>query len=106
LFYTSKNPKSNHNSNNNNKHAYAGQLNGFANLRTLLVSAIPGSQGIAVKPKAGDVLFFWGVKPDGKTIDPSSMHAGCPVIRGTKWTATKWIHALEYNSGILKPKLK
>jgi len=65
-----------------------------------------GSQGIAVKPKAGDVLFFWGVKPDGKTIDPNSMHAGCPVIRGTKWTATKWIHALEYNSGILKPKLK
>ena len=27
------------------------------------------------------------------TIDPHSMHAGCPVIAGEKWTATKWIHA-------------
>ena len=21
------------------------------------------------------------------------MHTGCPIIKGTKWTATKWIHS-------------
>jgi len=39
----------------------------------------------------GDVLLFWSVTLEGK-IDPASMHAGCPVIRGTKWTGTKWLH--------------
>ena len=47
---------------------------------------------VAVKPKKGDGLLFYSVTPDYK-IDPKSMHTGCPVIRGTKWTATKWIHA-------------
>jgi len=47
---------------------------------------------VAIKPKKGDGLLFWSITPEGK-IDPQSMHAGCPVIKGTKWTATKWIHA-------------
>ena len=47
---------------------------------------------VAVKPRKGDGLLFWSITPDNK-IDPKSMHAGCPVLRGTKWTATKWIHA-------------
>jgi len=65
-----------------------------------------GTQGIAVKPSAGDVLFFWGVLPDG-TTDKHAMHAGCPVLRGTKFTATMWIHAKEYNQGALQnPQLK
>jgi prolyl 4-hydroxylase len=41
--------------------------------------------------RRGDVLLFWSVTLEGK-IDPASMHAGCPVIRGTKWTGTKWLH--------------
>ena len=24
------------------------------------------------------------------------MHTGCPVIKGTKWSATKWIHAAPF----------
>ena len=47
---------------------------------------------VAVKPKKGDGLLFWSITPENK-IDPKSMHAGCPVLKGTKWTATKWIHA-------------
>jgi len=47
---------------------------------------------VAVKPKKGDGLLFWSITPENK-IDQRSMHAGCPVIRGEKWTATKWIHA-------------
>ena len=33
--------------------------------------------------------MFWSVKPNNE-IDVASMHAGCPVIKGEKWTGTKW----------------
>ena len=46
--------------------------------------------GIKVTPRAGDALLFWSVHPD-MTRDLHSLHGGCPVARGTKWTATKWI---------------
>jgi len=48
-------------------------------------------RGIAVKAVKGDALLFWSLKPDGEE-DTSSLHAGCPVIKGTKWSATKWMH--------------
>jgi hypothetical protein len=35
------------------------------------------------------------VQPNGKE-DSASLHAGCPVIRGTKWSATKWMHVGEF----------
>lgn len=50
-----------------------------------------GSMGLSVKPKMGDALLFWNLKPDC-SVDPLSMHGGCPVINGSKWLATKWIH--------------
>ncbi|XP_010683036.2 probable prolyl 4-hydroxylase 10 [Beta vulgaris subsp. vulgaris] len=55
-----------------------------------------GQEGLAVKPKMGDALLFWSLKPDA-SLDPSSLHAGCPVIRGDKWSATKWIRVNEYH---------
>ena len=36
-------------------------------------------------------LLFYSLKPKAES-DPASMHTGCPVIEGIKWTATKWIH--------------
>eukprot|EP00897_Mesotaenium_endlicherianum_P002920 jgi/Mesen1/2656/ME000167S01803 len=42
-------------------------------------------------PKKGDALLFWSLKPDA-TADFFSLHSGCPVIEGEKWSATKWIH--------------
>ncbi|XP_022752778.1 probable prolyl 4-hydroxylase 3 [Durio zibethinus] len=67
------------------------------------VSAVPwwnelsecGKQGLAVKPKMGDALLFWSMRPD-VTLDPSSLHGGCPVIMGNKWSSTKWMHVEEY----------
>ena len=47
---------------------------------------------VAVKPKKGDALLFYSLKPDGKTTDAFAMHTGCPLIKGIKWTATIWIH--------------
>lgn len=55
-----------------------------------------GKQGLSVKPKMGNALLFWSTRPDA-SLDPSSLHGGCPVIRGNKWSATKWMHLGEYN---------
>jgi len=44
------------------------------------------------KPRLGDAVLFWGVHPDGE-IDPHSLHGGCPVKKGTKWVATKWLRS-------------
>ncbi|KAG6594996.1 putative prolyl 4-hydroxylase 9 [Cucurbita argyrosperma subsp. argyrosperma] len=46
--------------------------------------------GLKVKPRQGDGLLFYSVFPNG-TIDPTSLHGSCPVIKGQKWVATKWI---------------
>lgn len=54
-----------------------------------------GKGGLSVKPKMGDALLFWSMKPDG-TLDPSSLHGGCHVIKGNKWSSTKWIRLHEY----------
>ncbi|XVF18087.1 hypothetical protein REPUB_Repub10bG0181400 [Reevesia pubescens] len=54
-----------------------------------------GKGGLSVKPKMGDALLFWSMKPDA-TLDPSSLHGGCPVIRGNKWSSTKWMRVNEY----------
>jgi hypothetical protein len=48
-------------------------------------------KGLGVKARRGDALLFFSLKPDGATQDTASLHAGCPVARGTKWVATKWI---------------
>jgi len=46
--------------------------------------------GIKYRPRAGDALLFWSMHPDGSK-DKHSLHGGCPVVKGVKWTATKWI---------------
>ncbi|XP_022955844.1 probable prolyl 4-hydroxylase 4 [Cucurbita moschata] len=47
-------------------------------------------KGIAVKPRKGDALLFFSLHPNA-VPDTSSLHGGCPVIEGEKWSATKWI---------------
>ncbi|POO00755.1 Isopenicillin N synthase [Trema orientale] len=46
--------------------------------------------GLKVKPRKGDGLLFYSLLPNG-TIDRTSLHGSCPVIKGEKWVATKWI---------------
>ncbi|KAI5082979.1 hypothetical protein GOP47_0002722 [Adiantum capillus-veneris] len=53
-----------------------------------------GKTGLAVKPRLGDALLFWSMKPDA-TLDSKSLHGGCAVISGNKWSATKWFHVNE-----------
>jgi hypothetical protein len=35
-------------------------------------------------------LLFYSLTLDAKSQDDASMHTGCPVLSGTKWSATKW----------------
>lgn len=56
-----------------------------------------GKGGLSVKPKMGDALLFWSMNPDA-TLDPSSLHGGCHVIKGNKWSSTKWIRVHEYEA--------
>jgi hypothetical protein len=49
-------------------------------------------QGLSYKPRRGDAVLFYSTSPD-LTLDVRSMHAGCPVGRGSeKWVVTKWLH--------------
>lgn len=50
---------------------------------------------VAAKPKAGDAVLFYSYYMNG-TMDPASMHTGCPVIKGIKWAAPIWIHIDEF----------
>jgi len=45
------------------------------------------------KPRKGDAVVFYSLDPD-LTINPRSLHGGCPVIKGEKWVATKWCAAV------------
>jgi prolyl 4-hydroxylase len=46
--------------------------------------------GLKVKPRQGDALLFYSMLPNG-TFDKAALHGSCPVIKGEKWVATKWI---------------
>ena len=49
----------------------------------------PGA--FAYRPRRGDALLFFSLTPDLR-IDPRALHGGCPVRKGVKWVATKWVH--------------
>ncbi|KMS97482.1 hypothetical protein BVRB_5g126660 [Beta vulgaris subsp. vulgaris] len=46
--------------------------------------------GLSVKPLKGDAVLFWSMGLDGQP-DPRSVHGGCEVLSGEKWSATKWM---------------
>ncbi|KAJ0802987.1 putative procollagen-proline 4-dioxygenase [Helianthus annuus] len=47
-------------------------------------------KGLCVKPNKGDAVLFWSMGLDGQS-DPDSIHGGCEVLSGEKWSATKWM---------------
>jgi len=65
-----------------------------------------GGKGFAVKPKVGDAILFFSFNEAGIT-DNNSMHASCPTLGGTKWTATMWIHERPFDTATWrKPECK
>ncbi|XP_077229382.1 prolyl 4-hydroxylase 1 isoform X3 [Tasmannia lanceolata] len=47
-------------------------------------------KGMCVKPVKGDAVLFWSMGLDGAS-DLNSIHGGCEVLQGEKWSATKWM---------------
>jgi len=48
------------------------------------------TKGLKVKPEKGKVIVFYNMLPNGDG-DPLSLHGACPVEKGIKWAANKWI---------------
>lgn len=46
--------------------------------------------GWTIQPRRGNAVYFESSNGAGQ-LDPQSLHAGCPVIRGEKWVVTKWM---------------
>lgn len=55
------------------------------------------SLGLEVRPSKGDAVFFADVDAGGR-VDPRTLHAGAPVLRGTKIIATKWLRQTTYGA--------
>ena len=47
------------------------------------------SQDILSTPRRGRIIIFYSLHPSGET-DEYSLHAGCEVKSGIKWSANKW----------------
>ncbi len=50
---------------------------------------------LSITPKKGAAAYFEYGNSLGQ-IDPLSLHAGCPVLAGEKWIATKWMRERRY----------
>ena len=45
---------------------------------------------LAAKPKKGTAVLFHSIKASGE-LERRSLHTACPVIKGVKWSAPKWV---------------
>lgn len=63
-----------------------------------------------VSPTQGSAVFFWNtVERPGSpgydaemflNVDNQMRHAGLPVISGEKWICNRWIHPVDFGSGV------
>lgn len=52
--------------------------------------------GASIEPKPGVLLIWNNAKPDGSPNE-DTMHAGTPVIEGSKYVLTKWYRTRKHN---------
>ena len=50
----------------------------------------PGYESL-IMPQKGSAGFWYDLYSDGFR-DPTTLHGGCPVLKGSKWILNKWIH--------------
>jgi len=48
------------------------------------------SRGVSIAPQEGRIIIFYTLDPAGSR-DEYSLHTGCGVSNGTKWSVNKWI---------------
>ena len=46
---------------------------------------------VGVKGMLGAALVWWNIRSDG-SLDSRNHHTGCPVVKGNKWIANKWVN--------------
>ena len=51
--------------------------------------------GLSVCPRRGNAVYFEYAN-SRQQLDPRSLHAGAPVIRGEKWAVTKWMRSRRF----------
>ncbi|KAI0237783.1 Prolyl 4-hydroxylase subunit alpha-1 [Lamellibrachia satsuma] len=56
--------------------------------------------GVRVKVVKNGAAFWYNLKSSGD-LDRRTLHAGCPVLLGSKWVTNKWIH--EYGQQFRRP---
>ncbi len=56
--------------------------------------------GVAVAPERNSGVFWHNLRASGRA-DMSMLHGGCPVLRGSKWVANKWVR--EGPNGFARP---
>jgi prolyl 4-hydroxylase len=76
----------------------------FATGEKTLSSYDKCEMGLKVKPKRGDCIIFYSMKadahrPQGNQLDTNSLHAGCDVLKGDKWSANYWIRNVPWRVG-------
>ncbi|MFA6916522.1 MAG: 2OG-Fe(II) oxygenase [Parachlamydiales bacterium] len=52
---------------------------------------------ISIAPVKGDAILFYDTDDRGQ-VDPSTLHAGAPVLEGEKWIATAWFRERPYRA--------
>lgn len=86
------------------KGAAAHMARGGQRVATLLMYLQPAEEGgetdfpdvgVSVVPKQGSAVYFEYMDADGR-YDPLTLHAGMPVVKGTKWIATRWIRQTQF----------
>ena len=75
---------------------YSGHLDHELAIRTCDYARGGNPAGLKVKAEKGKVIIFYNLLPNGN-VDQHSMHAGCPVEKGQKWAANKWVWNKEAN---------
>ena len=50
---------------------------------------------LSIPPQTGALLFWNNMNPDGSP-NPDTLHAGRPVVKGTKYIITKWYRARKW----------
>jgi prolyl 4-hydroxylase len=69
----------------------------FATLMVYLAEPLEGGDthfpllNRRVTPQKGKAVFFWVADPRSRDVFEKSLHAGLPVLAGTKWIANQWI---------------
>ena len=51
--------------------------------------------GLSIPPQSGALIIWNNATPEGD-LNPYTLHAGCPVVRGAKYVITKWYRTRQW----------